>query len=98
MEKDANSIMGAIADYFSISTHITTPIMADLNGGNNITLTGSNAGAIAGTNPNVVITVTVTDGSSRCPTDYQNPISQANSPLGFWSSAIPGVYTKIMQQ
>jgi len=98
VEKDANSIMGAVADYFSISTHITTPTIGQLNGGAGITLTGANVGTVAGANPNVVITVTVTDGSNRCPTDYQAPINVGASPLGFWSNAIPGVYTKIMAQ
>ena len=95
-ETDANSIAAAIADYFSISVHTTTPQMGDLNGGNGIQLTGSNTGTITGADPSINITVTVTDGSSRCPTAYQAPINQASQPQGFWSNATPGVYTKLI--
>ena len=100
VESDANAIAAAVADYFSISVHVNAPTIGQLNGGAGITLTGANAGAIVspGTNPNVVITITVTDGTSRCPTDYQAPITAAVSPEGFWSNAIPGVYTKLISQ
>jgi prepilin-type N-terminal cleavage/methylation domain-containing protein len=97
VESDANAIAASIADYFSISVHTATPTMAQLNGGNNITLTGTNAGTMVGADPGVNITITVTDGSSRCPTAYQAPISAAASPQGYWSNASPGVYTKLMQ-
>jgi prepilin-type N-terminal cleavage/methylation domain-containing protein len=95
-ESDANAIAAAVADYFSISVHTLTPTMPNLNGGNNITLTGANVGTLIGSSPNTVITITVTDGSSRCPTSYQAPITQAASPQGWWSNATPGVYTKLM--
>lgn len=74
-ERDANSIAGAIADYFSIPTRVNTPGIGDLNNGAGITLSrsgaGLNVGAIAGADPNLGITITVTDTSTRCPADYQ---------------------------
>jgi len=95
-ETDANSVAAAIADYFSISTHTSTPARGDLNGGNDIQLTGSNTTTITGNDPSVNITITVTDGSSRCPTSYQAPINSASQPQGYWSNTTPGVYTKLI--
>ena len=71
VESDANGIAAAIADYFSIPTHTATPALSDLNGGKGYTLSGNNSALIAGTDPNVNITISVTDGSSRCPEEYR---------------------------
>ena len=71
-ERDAGAVAAAIADYFAMPNHIATPARGDLNGGNDITLSGNNTDAIAGANPNTNITIVVTDGSGRCPADYQN--------------------------
>ena len=51
------------------------------------TASGSNSFSIAASEPSSVITITVTDGSGRCPTAYQDASS-------FWNS---NVYTEIMQ-
>jgi prepilin-type N-terminal cleavage/methylation domain-containing protein len=71
-ESDANAVAAALADYFSIPTHVTYPgsdPVADLG----VTLSGSgssiNTGTISG--PTAAIVITVTDGSGRCPDDYQ---------------------------
>jgi prepilin-type N-terminal cleavage/methylation domain-containing protein len=74
-EADANSIAAAVSDYFAIPAHIATPTFGQLNNWANITLSGDNATTDAGTtlvgaNPNVNITITVVDASSRCPNDY----------------------------
>ena len=97
VESDANSIAAAVADYFSIAVHVTTPLIGDVNGGRGITLTGSNSGAVSGTDPNLNITIRVTDGSSRCPTDYMTPISSTASPNGYWMSGAQGTYIKLIQ-
>jgi len=94
-EADALAIAGAVADYFAMPSHITTPAMADLNGGNNIRLTANNTGAIVGANPNVNITITVTDGSTRCPADYRGAQTAAVSPTGYWAGQ---TYIKLIQQ
>ena len=70
-ESDANSIAAAIADYFSMPSHIDTPTIGDLNAGAGVTLSGTNTGVVTGADANLNITVQVTDGSGRCPADYQ---------------------------
>jgi type IV pilus assembly protein PilA len=91
-ESDANNVAAALANYFAIPTHTKIPdIAADLK----IT-TGSNKNTVAyGTlkNPNTTIEIVVTDASGRCPTEYQDAMSQTNNPKGFWASS---KYTKIM--
>nr|WP_306303945.1 prepilin-type N-terminal cleavage/methylation domain-containing protein [Desulfosarcina cetonica] len=70
-ESDAGGIAAAIADYFAIPTHVNTPMISDLS--YNFTREGlgtANHGAIAGGDPNENITITVVDGSARCPDDY----------------------------
>jgi len=67
-ESDANAVASAISDYFSIASRTSTPAMTDLTG---VTLSGDNTATIAGADPNVGITITVTDASDRCPDDYQ---------------------------
>jgi type IV pilus assembly protein PilA len=75
-ESDANGIAAALADYFAIPTHTATPALAELNSSNGYTMSGAgsvtaNTGTVAGADPNNNITITVTDGSGRCPADYQ---------------------------
>ena len=80
-ESDANNIAAAIADYYAIPTHTTLLAKTDLS----VQTTGGNTYTIGG---NVdAITITVTDISGRCPSDYQTSNSE-------WSSS---VYTKSMQ-
>ncbi len=77
-ESDANGIAASIADYFAIPSHVTTPMIADLNNGQNYTMSGRgtsiNVGEIEGADPSLNITITVTDGSSRCPDGYQTAL------------------------
>ena len=73
-ESDVNSIAASVSDYFAIPSHITTPNFGDLNNGAGITLSGLNSTAnaiLTGANPEINITISVTDMSSRCPTDYR---------------------------
>ena len=90
-ESDANNIAAAISDYFAIPTH-TAIATADVNFD-----PGANSFTITATNPSAVITITITDASGRCPTDYinANPANGTN-PDG-WLSSAPNVYRKIMQ-
>jgi len=64
-ESDANSLTAAIADYFSIPAHDSTPSLDDIN----LTLSGNNSATVNG--PIDAISVTVTDGSGNCPDDYK---------------------------
>ncbi len=71
-ESDANNIAAAIADYFSVPSRVDAPSSdptAATPGGLNMDLSGLNSGEI-GTNIQAM-TITITDGSARCPDDYQ---------------------------
>ena len=91
-ESDANNIAADIADYFAI------PVNVSLTGGyaalGSPQLSGNNTATVTSADPNVSITITVTDGSARCPNNYQSAMTQAASPDGWWSGG--GVYTKII--
>ena len=83
-ESDADNIKGALADHFAIITHTALPSVADLD----INLKNEST-ALSGSVQDV-ITIEVTDESSRCPLEYQ----AANTDV--WSNAVPGVVTKTM--
>lgn len=92
-ESDAKGISAAIADYFAVPGRTATPGITDLNSGAGFTFSGKdtatpNSGSISGTNPNFGITITVTDGSGRCPDDYKNAAGSG------WSG---NVFTKRIQ-
>jgi prepilin-type N-terminal cleavage/methylation domain-containing protein len=74
-ESDANGIAATVSDYFAIPAHVTTPAMGELNNWQGYSLSGKapnkNSGNLAGADPSMNITITVTDASSRCPNDYQ---------------------------
>jgi len=73
-ETDASSVAAGIADYFSIPSHTaiaTTDIGYSPSGNNTFTITAAD--------PSDSITITVTDASGRCPTDYQTASSQWNN-------------------
>jgi type IV pilus assembly protein PilA len=95
-ESDAQAVAAAIGDYFAIAAHFATPAEADLNNGAGVTYSGNNAlAALVGADPNVQITIQITDGSGRCPADYQAAMNQATNPLGYWDGA--NGYTLIMR-
>jgi type IV pilus assembly protein PilA len=80
-ESDANAVAGAIADYFALPSHT-----AIANGDIAISASGTNSYTITATAPNTAITITVTDGSGRCPADYQAASAD-------WAG---NVYTKVI--
>ena len=88
-ENDASNVAAAIADYFAVPSRVTLPTTADATTylGNAVNLSGTNTLAVEGTVDNV--TIIVTDGSSRCPDDYQD--SQAPA----WDST-DNTFTKTM--
>ena len=99
-ETDAGSIAAAVADYFAIPVHTDLPLLTQLNNNNGVTLSGKDAAvntATLGGDPNTVITITVTDGSGRCPADYQRAASvDATNLENGWDGS--NVYTKYMSQ
>ena len=64
VESDANNIVASITEYFVIPIH--TAIVT----GDQAFVPPANGYTISATDANVVITVTVTDASGRCPADY----------------------------
>ena len=95
-ESDANGVASAVSDYFAIPTHVNTPAIGDLNAGAGYTFSGNNSiVTLIGANPNANITITVNDGSTRCPADYQAAMTAAANPKGFWDGA--NNYTMIIQ-
>ena len=89
-ESDANAVAAAVADYFAIPNHTTYPdnVTSDPPEGLGIVLSGSGASANTATiaGPTASITITVTDGSANCPSNYQNSSNE-------WTD---GIFTKIM--
>ena len=83
-ESDGNNIAAALADYFAIPSHtVMETDLTDLG----IVLSGANVATIGTDIDNVEISVL--DGSSRCPDDYQ--VSQTD-----WDSTT-NIFTKNMQ-
>lgn len=83
VESDANSIASAIADYFARPDH-TALVTADIV----VTTSNGNTYTIGAGSPNTAITISVSDGSGRCPSDYQASTAS-------WTG---GDYTKVIQQ
>jgi prepilin-type N-terminal cleavage/methylation domain-containing protein len=90
-ESDANAIAGRISDYYSVPTRTALVALGDIGGAD--ILSGTNSATITG-DPNTTITITVTDGSGRCPAEYQTAMGQGDNPKGYWDGS--NVYTKIM--
>jgi prepilin-type N-terminal cleavage/methylation domain-containing protein len=95
-EKDANSLAATVSDYFAIPSHTTwttvgIPKNHDGSKIGNIqwsALSGQNNATIEG--PVAAITISVRDGSGRCPSDYR----EAQSAAG-WTNGGP-VFVKEM--
>jgi type IV pilus assembly protein PilA len=94
-ESDANGIAAALADYFSIPNWVNTPTgdvaVGNLNNGAGYTMSGQ--GDVQGIDPTINITIQVTDGSGRCPIEFQNAnLSAFGTRTDGWDGA--NVYTK----
>ncbi|MCI5131028.1 MAG: prepilin-type N-terminal cleavage/methylation domain-containing protein [Candidatus Electrothrix sp. EH2] len=77
-ERDAKSIEATLADYFAIPSHTALPTATDLSSTKTMAddgvtefspLTDKNTGDVTGDIDN--ISIAITDGSGRCPEDYQ---------------------------
>ena len=71
-ESDANNIAAAIADYFSVPSRVNAPDSDPTTAtpdGLGMELSGNNTANIG--DDVQAMTITVTDGSQRCPDDYQ---------------------------
>ena len=64
-----------------------------------VTISGDNTFTLTAADPNEAITITVTDGSGRCPADYMDSMTVTENPTGYWdSSGTNGVYTKVVSE
>ena len=97
-ESDVNSILGTLADYYAIPSHVGGIDSGGAVGPAAFVVGGLSFKALTGTNTALIVydantgetTVTVTEASKRCPDDYQT--SQANAG---WSAA-DDTFTKTM--
>jgi prepilin-type N-terminal cleavage/methylation domain-containing protein len=100
-ESDANGIAASIADYFSIPDHTATPTLAQLNNNQGYTMSGkgssANTATVTGADPTANITITVVDGSSRCPDEYQDAMvyDAANNKDGWMTGQVNTYYKYI---
>ena len=96
-ESDANAIAAGLADYFAIPTNVSWTTQTDVGtvvfgGSTDIVLTSLNTATVTWTTgPPAVITIVVTDGSGRCPVNYQDAVGDPP-----WSGALGGTYTKTL--
>jgi len=86
-ESDAHAVAGALADHFAIPAHTTYP---SSDAATYVGLSGSNHGTVDGPTNN--ITITITDMSSRCPSDYRSKQDDWDA-----GTTDPGIFTKIME-
>ena len=88
-ESDANNIAASISDYFSIPTH-TAIAKTDVD-----FQPPENTWTLGASDPNVVLTITVTDVSTRCPTDYK-AANIAGTGDGWIAATAAGAYQKLI--
>ena len=89
-ESDANAISGRISDYYAVPSRFNLVTLDDIGGA--AIMSGANTAVIGGT-VNTAITITVTDGSGRCPTEYKASATASINPKGYWTG---DTYIKIM--
>jgi len=88
-ESDANSQAASDANWFAIPTH------TGLTGAPAVALSGSNT-LTTHTYTGEVLTISITDGSKRCPQAYQAAFPPSTGKSSWNGTANAGVYTKIL--
>ena len=86
-ETDAQSVIAALSSYFSEPQHTSTPTIDQLKSTSSLALNNNNVATIAtsGTGGNAIWTITVTDGSTRCPRGTTYTTYMGTSTAGAWS-------------
>jgi type IV pilus assembly protein PilA len=83
-ETDASNVLAALSSYFSEPEHTTTPSITDLIDSESLTFNqGNRDGATLG-ETNGVFTVTVDDGSGRCPRNTTYTTYMGTDAQGHW--------------
>ena len=87
-ETDAGNVAAVLADYFAIPSHVDVPTATNETSYLGISMSGSTGSinTVDVAEASGTITITVEDGSARCPTDYQ-----ASNDM--WSTS---VFTRLM--
>jgi prepilin-type N-terminal cleavage/methylation domain-containing protein len=87
-EKDAQSLQAALANYFSVPSNrsfntsedyldtLTLNIVRFGTSGEIVTLSGNNTGSVRAGATGNAFSISVTDGSARCPATYTGPAAQ----------------------
>lgn len=96
-ESDANNIAASIADYFSIAAHTDIDDTSYKAYANSFR-PSENSFTVTSTDPNAVITITVTDASGRCPNDYMtsNAFNAGTNTSG-WQAASTSFVKEVRQ-
>ena len=68
-ETDAGNVAATLADYFSIPSHTSVPAASGADSYLGVSMTVDNTVTVSESGG--TITIAVTDGSGRCPDDYQ---------------------------
>jgi len=86
-ETDAQSVVAALSSYFSDPQHTSTPDIATLKTKESLTLNNNNTATLGstGTGSAAYWTITVTDGSGRCPRGTTYTSYMGTSTAGSWS-------------
>lgn len=87
-ESDANNIAAGLADYFSIPTHFTLPVLGTGAGQLNMGLSGTNTATLTATNGVANIVIGVTDGSGRCPQKYRDAMPATAGTKDGWTNFV----------
>ena len=76
-ETDAGNVAAVLADYFAIPTHVTVPPATNDTSyiGISMSGTGTSQNDVTVAEAGGTITITVVDGSERCPQDYRESIA-----------------------
>jgi len=85
-ESDTKNIAAAIADYFAVPSRVNAPDADPTTAatvGLGLELTNNNTGTIG--QDIQAMTITVTDGSGRCPDDYQDSVEGWDSAADTYS-------------
>jgi len=88
-ETDAQSVIAALSSYFSEPQHTSTPSIDELKSTASLALNNNNTATLtpSGTGNAVIWTITVTDGSGRCPRGGLYTTYMGTSTAGAWSAS-----------
>jgi type IV pilus assembly protein PilA len=86
-ETDAQSVIASLSSYFSEPNHTSMPSIAELQSTSSLTLNNNNVATLttSGTGNSAIFTITVTDGSGRCPRGGLYTTYMGTSTVGAWS-------------